>query len=59
LPGLAVTVQRDGDDPIIATAGVASLETRIPLTSTDRFAFYSITKTFVATVVLQLSTRAS
>jgi D-alanyl-D-alanine carboxypeptidase len=38
----------------IATAGVESLETRIPLDQSDRFAFYSITKTFVATVVLQL-----
>jgi D-alanyl-D-alanine carboxypeptidase len=54
LPGVAISVQRDGEDPIIATAGVASLETRTPLTSSDRFAFYSITKTFVATVVLQL-----
>jgi D-alanyl-D-alanine carboxypeptidase len=54
LPGVAVTVQRDGVDPILATAGLASLETRTPLSNSDRFAFYSITKTFVATVVLQL-----
>jgi D-alanyl-D-alanine carboxypeptidase len=54
LPGVAIAVQRDGEAPTIATAGVESLDTRIPLDASDRFAFYSITKTFVATVVLQL-----
>lgn len=49
LPGLAVSAP-GGED----AAGLANLETGEPLTSQHRFRIGSVSKTFIATVVLQL-----
>jgi D-alanyl-D-alanine carboxypeptidase len=49
LPGLAVSAP-GGED----AAGLANLETREPLTSQHRFRIGSVSKTFIAAVVLQL-----
>ena len=54
LPGVALLVAQDGETVYSAAAGVASVEARVPLAPSDRFRIYSITKTFTATVVLQL-----
>jgi D-alanyl-D-alanine carboxypeptidase len=54
IPGVVLTVEQGGESVFSGAAGVANLETQTPLTIADRFRIYSITKTFVATVVLQL-----
>jgi D-alanyl-D-alanine carboxypeptidase len=46
---------RDGDRSTVATAGYANLATKAPYTAADRFRVGSVTKSFVATVVLQLA----
>jgi D-alanyl-D-alanine carboxypeptidase len=53
VPG-AVALVRDGDRTIRLTSGYANLKARTPIRATDRFRIASVTKTFVATVVLQL-----
>ncbi len=45
---------RDGDRTVRLSSGYGNLERRTPLRVTDRFRIGSETKTFVATVVLQL-----
>lgn len=52
-PGVIVRIQ-DGDDVRTSVAGVAGIDLDRPLRSRDRFRIGSVTKTFVATVVLQL-----
>jgi D-alanyl-D-alanine carboxypeptidase len=52
-PG-AVALVREGDRTIRLTSGYGNLKTKTPMRATDRFRIGSITKTFVATVVLQL-----
>jgi D-alanyl-D-alanine carboxypeptidase len=52
-PG-AVALVRDGNRTIRLTSGYADLKTKTPMRATDRFRIGSVTKTFVATVVLQL-----
>lgn len=52
-PG-AVVLVRNGDDTTVLAGGVAGLASRQPMTTDDHFRVGSITKTFVATVVLQL-----
>jgi len=52
-PGALVLVD-DGSSRREETSGLAVLEGRIPLRAHDRFRIGSITKTFVAVVVLQL-----
>ena len=52
-PG-AVLLVRDGDRTIRLTSGDGNLKPRTPMHAGDRFRVGSITKTFVATVVLQL-----
>ena len=52
-PG-AIALVREGDRTIRLTSGYADLKTKTPMRATDRFRVGSITKTFVATVVLQL-----
>jgi D-alanyl-D-alanine carboxypeptidase len=37
------------------TGGFSNLEEQVPMKASDRFRIMSITKTFVATVVLQLA----
>ncbi len=52
-PGAIVLVRR-GDQTLRMTAGRANLETKTPMRATDRFRIGSVTKSFVATVALQL-----
>jgi CubicO group peptidase (beta-lactamase class C family) len=54
-PGVTMTISRAGETMYSGAAGVASLEDQTPLELTDRFRIYSITKVFVATIVLQLA----
>ncbi|MGG2464763.1 serine hydrolase domain-containing protein [Streptomyces sp. RGM 3693] len=54
LPGILAEV-RDGDRQWFGTAGVAGTETGRKRSQQDRFRIGSISKTFVATVVLQLA----
>jgi D-alanyl-D-alanine carboxypeptidase len=54
VPGIALAVEKAGESVFSGAAGVASLEEQTPLKATDRFRIYSLAKTFVATVVLQL-----
>ncbi|MEU2422477.1 serine hydrolase domain-containing protein [Streptomyces sp. NPDC007851] len=53
VPGATVTA-RDSHGTWSATAGVGDLETGAPRSPADRYRVGSITKTFVATVLLQL-----
>ncbi|MFD7247471.1 serine hydrolase domain-containing protein [Streptomyces massasporeus] len=53
VPGVTVTVRR-GHGTWAATAGVGDLETGKPRSARDHYRIASITKTFVATVMLQL-----
>ncbi|GGS49851.1 serine hydrolase domain-containing protein [Streptomyces violaceus] len=53
VPGVTVTVRR-GHGTWAATAGVGDLETGKPRSTADHYRVASISKTFVATVVLQL-----
>jgi D-alanyl-D-alanine carboxypeptidase len=53
-PGLFARVTQDGVEECTAAAGVADFVERRPITAADRFRIGSITKTFVAAVVLQL-----
>jgi D-alanyl-D-alanine carboxypeptidase len=54
-PGLFARVTDGGEEVFAGTAGVADLFDRRSITATDRFRAGRITKTFVATVVLQLT----
>ncbi|TXS40367.1 class A beta-lactamase-related serine hydrolase [Streptomyces sp. uw30] len=53
VPGVTVTA-RDGQGTWSATAGVGNLKTGKPRSADDRYRVGSITKTFVATLLLQL-----
>jgi D-alanyl-D-alanine carboxypeptidase len=53
VPGVVVLI-REGDRTIRLSSGYGNLATKAPLRPTDRFRIASLTKTFVATVVLQL-----
>ncbi|MGX1562281.1 serine hydrolase domain-containing protein [Streptomyces sp. NPDC055506] len=53
VPGVTVTVRR-GHGTWAATAGVGDLKTGKPRSTADHYRVGSVTKTFVATVVLQL-----
>jgi hypothetical protein len=52
-PG-AIALVRDGDQTFRLTSGYGNLEQKASMRQTDRFRIGSVTKTFVATVVLQL-----
>jgi D-alanyl-D-alanine carboxypeptidase len=54
VPG-ALALVRDGDDTRTAAAGLADVGTRRKLRPDDRFRVGSVTKTFVATIVLELA----
>jgi D-alanyl-D-alanine carboxypeptidase len=54
VPGALVLLE-DGDRTQTAAVGYADLDPRVELRPTDRFRIGSVTKTFVATVVLQLA----
>ncbi|WP_329263966.1 serine hydrolase domain-containing protein [Streptomyces pseudovenezuelae] len=53
VPGVTLTA-RDGRGTWSTTAGVGNLRTHVPRAADDRYRVGSITKTFVATVLLQL-----
>jgi D-alanyl-D-alanine carboxypeptidase len=53
VPG-AVVLVRDGDRTTRITSGVGRLDSPQPIRATDRFRVGSLTKTYTATVVLQL-----
>jgi len=55
LPGTALQIRRDGDEPTTAVAGVANLETQQALTADDQLRIYSVTKAVTAVIVLQLA----
>jgi D-alanyl-D-alanine carboxypeptidase len=52
-PGVII-LARDGDRTVKVAAGAGDLRPRRPMRATDRFRIGSVTKTFVATIVLQL-----
>jgi D-alanyl-D-alanine carboxypeptidase len=54
LTGVALAVDQDGEILFAGAAGLANSEEQTPLSPTDRFRIYSITKTFTAVLVLQL-----
>jgi D-alanyl-D-alanine carboxypeptidase len=54
LPGISVAISNDKGRSWSGTAGYNDLLRRVALKADDRFCLGSITKTFVATVVLQL-----
>lgn len=53
-PGVVLLVQTPTDGVVVVSQGLADIENNIPIQRSDRFRVGSITKTFVATVVLQL-----
>lgn len=53
-PGVTLAISRAGETIYAGAAGFASLEEQTPLEATDRLRIASITKTFVATTILQL-----
>jgi D-alanyl-D-alanine carboxypeptidase len=53
-PG-AIALVRDGNRTVRLTSGYDDLEAKTPIRATERFRIGSVTKTFVATVVLQLA----
>jgi D-alanyl-D-alanine carboxypeptidase len=53
VPG-AVLVVKDGDEQLRLAAGTSDVATGAPMRASNRFKIGSITKTFVATVVLEL-----
>ena len=53
LPGVAVYVRDQGRTTVV-TRGYDDLETKRPMSASDRFRIGSVTKTFVATIALQL-----
>jgi D-alanyl-D-alanine carboxypeptidase len=53
-PGIALSVERAGKSIYSGAAGVASIEEKTPLKTTDRHRIYSIAKTFTSIVTLQL-----
>ena len=53
-PG-AIALVRDGNQTFRVTSGYGNLEQKASMRPTDRFRIGSVTKTFVATVVLQLA----
>lgn len=54
IPGLSVAVGMGNQLMWTGTAGYSNLQQKVPVKTTDRFAIGSITKTFVARVILQL-----
>jgi CubicO group peptidase (beta-lactamase class C family)/pimeloyl-ACP methyl ester carboxylesterase len=54
LTGVAIVVDQDGQMLFDGVAGLANSEVQTPLSPTDRFRIYSITKTFTAVLTLQL-----
>ena len=55
VPGAVLVVDDPEADPIVLVSGVADVEGDRPLRAEDRFRIGSLTKSYVATVVLQLA----
>jgi D-alanyl-D-alanine carboxypeptidase len=55
IPGVIVAVYEANKIPYIMVKGTSEVATNRPLKTTDRFRIGSITKTFTATVILQLA----
>jgi len=53
-PGCVVCLEQPGNDPWLQAFGVADIDTGEPVTRGHHFRIGSITKTFTATVILQL-----
>ena len=53
-PGITAAISLPGFQPWIGSAGLADLDEMIPMEASDRFKIASVTKTFVAAVVLRL-----
>src|SRR4051812_47059155 len=51
----AILLVRDGDTTTRLTAGVGEIATKTPMNAADRYRIASLTKTYVAAVVLQLA----
>ncbi len=56
-PGEILGVWQQGNGGFIGTAGVSSLQSSSPISTRDYFRIGSVTKTFTATVILQLAQR--
>jgi D-alanyl-D-alanine carboxypeptidase len=54
-PGEVLGVWQHGNGGFVGTAGVSSLRSNAPISRRDHFRIGSVTKTFTATVVLQLA----
>ncbi len=54
LPGLSVALGVNGETVWTSTAGYSDISRQVPVKPEDRFAIGSITKTFVAQIILQL-----
>ena len=52
-PGITAAVSLPGYEPWIATVGVSDLDEEVPMREEDRFKIASVTKTFVAALVLE------
>jgi D-alanyl-D-alanine carboxypeptidase len=57
LPGLSVAIAEAGKETLVATAGLADLETRAPVTAETKFFIGSVSKNLFATVALRLVDR--
>ena len=56
-PGEVLGVWQRGNGGFVGTAGVSNLATSAPISTRDHFRIGSVTKTFTATVILQLAQR--
>jgi D-alanyl-D-alanine carboxypeptidase len=56
-PGLILGVWQKGNGRFVSATGVSTLRTNAPIRTDDRFRIGSITKTFTATLILQLAQR--
>lgn len=55
VPGVVIEVRAAGGAAYVITSGVSSLESRQRVQATDRFRIASVTKSMVATIILQLA----
>jgi D-alanyl-D-alanine carboxypeptidase len=56
-PGEVLGVWQRGNGGFVGAAGVSSLQSNTPISTRDHFRIGSVTKTFTATVILQLAQR--
>ena len=56
-PGEVLGVWQQGNGGFVGTAGTSDLRTNAPISARDNFRIGSVTKTFTATVILQLAQR--